>query len=191
MIAILGALLVLMSAGLAQAQSGTVTGRIATKDLPQGAAVVVSLEAPGLKITTPLKPVAIDQKKMQFLPQVVPVARGTTVTFLNTDSVQHNVFSPEGHYNLGSWRRGSREYTFAKPGVYTQLCRLHPDMLATVVVLDTPYFAAIDSTGTFQIADVPPGKYTLAVWSNKLKAASQAVAVQAGKRTAVVVTPAK
>ena len=140
---------------------------------------------------TAAKPVAIDQKRMTFLPHVLPVVRGTTVRFLNSDGVRHNVFSPEGRYNLGTWRRDGRDHTFSTPGVYTQLCRLHPDMAAFVVVLDTPYFATTDEKGAFQIAGVPAGKYTLVAWSEKAKPVRQAVVVEAARRATIDVVLTK
>ena len=185
---LIGVLAVCLSAGIADAQTGSLTGRVAVKGLPASPDVVVSLEAPGLKVTPPARPVAIDQKRKRLLPEFVPVVTGTTVQFLNSDSVQHNVFSPEGHYNLGTWRRGSRDHTFTKHGVYVQLCRLHPEMQAIVVVLDTPYFTIADRTGAFEINKVPPGKYTLVAWSDGFKAARQPVSIPPADRIAVSIT---
>jgi hypothetical protein len=81
------------------------------------------------------------------------------------------VFSPDNEsYNLGTWPKGeSRPYTFKKPGVYTQLCSIHPEMEAFIVVLANPYFAVADKDGQFKIADVPDGHYVLKVFSKKLK----------------------
>lgn len=190
--ALTAAMVLMISAGLAQAQSSTVTGQITAKGLPNSAGIVVSLEAPGLKVTPPAQPIEMDQKGMTFLTHVLPVMRGTTVRFLNSDAVGHNVFSPEGRYNLGTWPKGeTRDHTFNKPGVYTQLCRVHPEMEAFVVVLDTPYFATTDSTGTFDMTNVPPGKYTLVAWSEKLKTARQVVSVEAGKSATVSLTLTK
>ena len=173
----------------AWAQGGSVNGKISAKGLASSAGIVVSLEAPGLKVTPSPKPVEMDQRRQEFIPHVLPVVRGTTVRFLNSDRLGHNVFSPEGGYDLGSWTRGqTREYKFVKPGVYTQLCRLHSQMSAFVVVLDTPYFATTDAAGGFEIKDVPPGKYTLVAWSEKLKTQRQAVSVQSGKPISVALT---
>ena len=67
-----------------------------------------------------------------------------------------------------------------KSGVYTQLCRVHPDMEAFIVVLDTPYFAVTDAAGRFTIANVPPGSYTLTTWGKRLKKVERPVTVAAG-----------
>jgi plastocyanin len=171
------------------AEHGSVVGTVTATGLATNANIVVSLHAPGVHVTPPAAPVEMDQKGKAFVPHVLPVVEGTTVRFLNSDPFEHNVFSPEGRYDLGSWPRGqSKDHTFAKPGVYTQLCRIHPEMEAFVVVLDTPYFATTDASGAFRIADVPPGSYTLTAWSEKLKEARQSISVQGGKPTSVHVT---
>ena len=180
------AAVVLLLAHGANAQSGTVTGSVTAAGLRTNGDVVISLQAPGLKLYPPAKPVGMDQRGMLFIPHVLPVVTGTTVKFLNSDAVGHNVFSPEGKYNLGTWPQGeTKDQKFDKPGVYTQLCRVHSEMEAYVVVLDTPYFTTTDKTGAFQIKNVPPGTYTLVAWSEKLKSVKQPLTVEAGKPATV------
>ena len=175
--------------GAAAPQTGTVVGSVVAKGLRTSADIVVSLQAPGLKVAPPAAPIEMDQKSMLFAPHVLPVVTGTTVRFLNSDAVAHNVFSPEAKYNLGTWPQGeSRDHTFDKPGVYTQLCRVHPEMEGYVVVLETPYFAVTDRAGKFEIANVPPGTYTLVAWSEKLKSGQQEVKVESGKPVTVDLT---
>jgi plastocyanin len=184
-VAFVSAVAVAVTAAASQppaSRGATVRGRVSGKRLLGQDAVVVSLEAPGLAVHPPSAPVLMDQKGFQFVPHVLPVARGTTVRFLNGDPEPHNVYSPEGRYDLGTWRRGeTRDYTFEAPGVYTQRCRVHPEMIAYVVVLETPYFALRDSQGLFEIHDIVPGKYKLVVWSHKLDGLEQEVTLEEGK----------
>jgi plastocyanin len=172
--------------GAGSAISGTVkvTGLATSADV-----VVYVQEAPG---TFPLgKPVVMDQLKMQFIPHVLPVVAGTAVKFSNSDPTPHNVFSPDNEkYNLGTWPKGqSKDYTFSKcaktPCVYTQLCKVHPEMEGFVVVLQNPYFAVTDKDGHYEIAGVPPGNYTLAVWHARTKAQPKPVTVEAAKPATV------
>ena len=163
-------------------QATSVTGTVTATGLRTNADVVVSLQAPNLTVAPPAAPAVMDQRGMLFVPHVLVVVTGTTVRFLNSDPVAHNVFSPDGKYNLGTWPRGdTRDHTYTAPGVYVQLCRVHPEMEGYVVVLDTPYFAITDRAGAFKIANVPAGSYTLVAWSEKLKETRQAVTVEAGK----------
>ncbi len=179
------AALLFMSAATA-ADKGVVTGTVTAKGLRTNADLVVSLQAPGLKRAPPSKPIAMDQTGMLFVPHVLPVVAGTTVRFLNSDPTPHNVFSPEAKYNLGTWPQGeTRDYKFDKPGIYTQLCRVHPEMEAFIVVLETPYFAVTDRTGRFEIRNVPAGQYTLVVWGQRVKEAKQPVTVEGGKSVTV------
>ena len=123
----------------------------------------------------------------------MPVLAGTTVDFLNSDPVLHNVFSPDAcadHVNLGTWPQGqTKDYMFAKctklPCVYTQLCRVHTEMEAYIVVLQNPFFAVTTKEGHYDITNVPPGTYQLAVWHAKGKAQPKAVTVDAGKPAVV------
>jgi plastocyanin len=179
--ALAGALL--LAAGAEGAtRPGVVKGAVRAKGLKTNADMVVSLEAPGLAVTVPKTPVRIDQRGIRFVPRVTAVVAGTTVRFLNNDPEQHNVYSPEGRYNLGTWPPGdSRDYVFSKPGEYRQLCNVHPDMLAFVVVLATPYFAVTDAAGAFTISGVRPGSYKLVVWSEKLDGLERTIHVEAGK----------
>lgn len=170
-------------------EGSAVSGTVIVKGGRSSADIVVSLSAGGAEVLPakkPVEPVEMDQKGMLFIPRVLPVVKGTTVRFLNSDPVPHNVFSPEGKYNLGTWPTGeTRDHLFDKPGVHTQLCRVHPEMEAFVVVLETSYFAVTDKTGRFQIDNVPPAQYTLAAWGVKLKKYSQPVTVESGKPVAV------
>jgi len=164
------------------AEASTVKGTVSGKRLRSSEGIVVSLEAPGLEVKPPKAPVRIDQKSFQFVPHVTAVVRGTTVRFLNSDPEQHNVYSPEGRYDLGTWPPGEwRDHVFDKEGAFTQLCKIHPDMLAFVVVLGTPYFAVADKKGRFTIKDVPAGKYKLVAWSEKLDGLEQEIVVKDGQ----------
>ena len=159
----------------------TVEGTVTVKVAPSSEGAVVTLEAPGKKGSPPAE-VTVDQQGLKFLPHLSVVPLGTRVRFLNSDKEPHNVYSPEGRYNLGVWGPGdAREHTFAQAGAYTQLCNLHPDMLAFVVVVDTPYFAVTDAAGAFVVRGVPPGKYKLAVWHEKSDGLEREVEVVAGK----------
>jgi plastocyanin len=164
------------------AAPSVVSGTVVVKGVKSSADAVITLESPGLELSPPAEPVKIDQKGFRFIPHVVVVQTGTTIRFLNNDPEPHNVYSPEGRYNLGTWPTGdTRDHVFKKPGVYSQLCNIHPDMLAFVVVVDTPHFAVTDAKGAFAIRNVPPGKYTLVAWHEKKDGFEREVEVVAGK----------
>jgi plastocyanin len=162
------------------AAGGTITGKVeATPPRYLPDTVVYLKNVPGPKPAP--RTATLDQKGLKFVPHIVTIVAGDTVAFPNGDKVAHNVFSPEGSYNLGTFKPGEQfTRTFPKPGVYTQLCSIHPEMLGYIWVGDNPYAAAVDENGNFTIRDVPPGSYQIAVWNVKLKAADQSVTVTAG-----------
>lgn len=164
------------------ATAETVRGTVEVTGQGSNANAVVSIEASDLDYTPPAEPVKIDQKGFRFIPHITVVVPGATVRFLNNDPEPHNVYSPEGRYNLGTWPTGeTRDHTFDEPGIYTQLCNIHPDMLAYVVVLPTPYFAVTDAKGSFEVDGVRPGKYLLWAWHEKKDGLEREITVEAGQ----------
>lgn len=178
-------------ATLSTAADGSISGTVKAAGLASNADAVVWVQQAAGTFKPPTQPVTLDQKKMQFIPHVLPVVLGTTVRFLNSDPTPHNVFSPDlEKYNLGTWPQGqSKDRAFGTcakfPCVYTQLCRVHPEMEGFVVVLPNTYYAVSDKEGHFEISGVPPGQYTVAVWHPKLKAQPKPATVEAGKAAAL------
>lgn len=157
-------------------------GHVTCKGLRDNADAVVYVDQiAGKTFPPPESPALIDQKDMEFVPHVAVVLVGTTVDFLNSDALLHNVFSPDkcaDKFNLGSWPQGTkRSYTFKKPCAASLLCNVHPEMEGFVIVVPTPYYAVTDKTGAFTIENVPAGTYTLKVWHPKLKETSRQVTV--------------
>jgi plastocyanin len=171
-----------LCAATARADGGTLTGKVdATPPKYLADTVVYLKNVPGSHAP---KAHRMDQRGLKFIPTVLVVTQGDSVKFLNSDNVAHNVYSPDGEaYNLGTFKQNEdASYTFKKAGVYTQLCSIHPEMLAYVFVGQNPYAAAVDAKGQYTISDVPPGTYQLAVWNAaKLKAPDRSVTVVAGK----------
>jgi plastocyanin len=170
----------LLPALRAAGQVGSITGKVDATPPKYLEETVVYL-----KDAKPAAPrtLALDQKALKFQPKILVVAKGDTVKFLNHDTVAHNVYSPDGEaYNLGTFKpQEERTHTFDQVGPYTQLCSIHPEMLAFVFVAPSPHAAAVDAQGRFTIKDVPPGSYKLAVWNSHLKAPDKPVTVEAGK----------
>lgn len=175
------ALFLAFARAVAAAGTGSVAGKVtATPDKYLKDTVVYLKEVPG---TYAPKTHTMDQKGMEFRPHILIATVGDSVKFLNSDGVDHNVYTPDGDaYNLGMFPKGqSRDHTFTKPGTYTQLCSVHPEMLAYIFVGQNPYAAAVKKDGSFRIDNVPAGTWQLAVWNAKLKADDTPVTVDGGK----------
>lgn len=162
--------------------AGDIHGKVACKGTRDCADAVVYVDAiPGKTFPAPQAHEKVNQLNLVFEPHVLPVLVGTTVDFLNSDALLHNVFSPDAcaeKFNLGTWPKGQiRSFTFKKDCVATLLCKVHAEMEAFVVAVPTPYYAVTKADGSFRIADVPDGSYTAKVWHPKLKPASKPVTV--------------
>ena len=72
-----------------------------------------------------------------FLPSTLHADAGETITFVNRDSVAHNV-SGTGWGQYEDLARGEHFTTsFADPGIYPFACTLHPGMNGVIVVGQT------------------------------------------------------
>lgn len=168
--------------------------------------VVIALSpVPGAPSPPSSAAAAMDQRGLVFLPHVLAIQKGTTVTFLNNDNDQHNVYFLDDNtgetLDIGTWGPGvSVEHTFDVPGMVITLCKLHLEMAAYIVVLEHPWFTRVqldpDSlSASFSIEDVPAGDYELVAWHKKLKQKGGArrlsfadSAVEGGE---IVMTPAR
>lgn len=134
---------------------------------------VVYLEGDALNkgvYSPPAEHPMLDQKDLQFHPQVLPIIVGTTVDFPNRDNLFHNVFSysEPKDFDLGRYPKDdSRSVTFDRPGVVRVYCDIHAHMNATILVLQHPFFARPDNEGTFDIRGIPEGKYWLVFWYDR------------------------
>jgi plastocyanin len=172
---------VLFVASLAQA--GEVKGQVSAPGLKSAENIAVYIDAiPGKKFDHPAQHVSVDQRNLIFIPHTIVILRGTTVDFLNSDHVAHNVYWP----SINGEKRLRHSLTIVSPshqksfqfddlGAAQILCNLHPEMVGYIVVVPTPYFALTGNDGTFTIKDVPPGTYTLKTWSEDGKPTTQTV----------------
>jgi plastocyanin len=177
----------ILAAVCAAAQAGDISGKVAAG---KGISVVYVEAVPGKTFPAPATPLQMDQKSLLFQPHILVAPVGATVEFLNSDKVQHNIFWPAisnnkklGH-NLGTWPTGEkRAFKFETPGIVPLLCNVHPEMSGYVIVTPTPLYAETDAAGSFKIANVPDGSYTVTAWHEGFKPQSKPVTV-AGPATA-------
>jgi plastocyanin len=176
--ALLGALV--MSFGASDLLAANVDVNVRDRDgqsLPQ---VVVLLETGGGDSTQSsgsTTSAVVDQLHQQFVPGVIAVRTGTAISFPNSDSVSHQVysFSPAKRFELGLYRGVPRDpVVFDKPGIVVLGCNIHDNMIGYVYVTDAPYFGTTDERGHFRTT-VVPGKYRVHVWSPRFSKSDNAV----------------
>lgn len=133
---------------------------------------IVYAEPIGAKLPAPKRSRAvIDQVKRQFVPLVSVVQTGTAVAFPNKDNIEHDVysFSPAKRFELHLYHGiPAKPVIFDKPGLVVMGCNIHDQMIAYLLVVDTPWFAKTDAHGEASIDDVPPDAYRLTVWHYRM-----------------------
>jgi len=81
----------------------------------------------------------IHQQGRVFSSESVTIKKGDALTFVNDDSIPHNILSTTrgNEFNLGSQPPGmSTDVTFKEAGDVQVICAIHPRMKMTVKVTD-------------------------------------------------------
>lgn len=159
--------------------------------------VVVSLEGVSAKSTgASQKPVVLDQKGCEYIPAILALQTGQTLTVKNSDPVLHNVHATPDpklgnkEKNLAQLPKGpDLTFSFDKPEPFLRFkCDVHPWMFAWISVFDHPYFSVSGKDGTFKIANVPPGKYKLVANHRKAGQTTQEIEVKDGEDAKVALS---
>ncbi len=134
-------------------------------------------------------PAVLDQIKCVYVPHVVAVQAGQTLRLKSSDALLHNVHlkcavNPDANYGFPG--PGQRDIRLALPKApFAVKCDVHPWMSAWIGVFDHPWFAVTADDGSFTIARVPPGTYTLVAWQESLPQQQQQITVSDGGQTDV------
>jgi plastocyanin len=97
--------------------------------------VLVGLSAGALAATN----LTITQKGRVFSVESVSIKKGEALTFVNDDTVPHNIVSTSkgNEFNLGSQPPGAAtDVTFKDAGEAQVICAIHPRMKMTVKITD-------------------------------------------------------
>jgi plastocyanin len=169
----------------AGASSEQVAGRIQTRVRSGASAATAVVYAERVDAPAPVRPGAfsITQKSKTFIPRVLVVPTGSSVSFPNEDPIFHNVFSLSAPqpFDLGLYRAGvATSRTFTQPAVYYVFCNIHPQMVAFLVVAPSTFVAMAAADGSWSL-DVPPGRYRITALSER--ASPVAIEVTVGKGT--------
>jgi len=132
---------------------------------------VVSVEAPGRA------PAAgrftVNQRDMKFMPEVLVIPVGSTISFGNLDPFRHHVysFSAARRFELKLFGEGqTRPVTFDRVGLVAIGCNIHDAMQGFIHVVDTPFARKTDASGRVTITGLPGGSHRLRVWHALLRA---------------------
>jgi plastocyanin len=140
---------------------------------------------PAVPVAHPAAPlVTIDQVHKAFVPRASVVQVGTAVSFPNSDNIRHSIysFSAPKIFTLRLYSgTPSSPVVFDKTGVVVLGCNIHDQMLAWVLVIDTPYMIHSDADGYATLSNLPAGDYVLRAWHEPLaeEAAGEALHLDA------------
>ncbi|MFL6447975.1 MAG: hypothetical protein ACJ746_09845 [Bryobacteraceae bacterium] len=132
----------------------------------------------------------LKQEGKTFIPHVLAVPVGSSITFPNDDPIFHNVFSMTrpGPFDLGLYRAGdSKTRVFTKPATYRVFCNIHPQMSAVLLVLPTSFIAEANKDGAYRM-DVPPGRYRVTAWSERSEPVTEELSVESSPVSAPAMT---
>jgi len=141
---------------------------------------LVWLEPVGRAPKRPPAAFTMTTRSKTFLPHVLAVPAGSTITFPNEDPIAHNLFSltAANTFDLGLYRKGAgKDHKFDAPGVVNVYCNVHPSMSAVVHVMTTPYYGFTDANGNYSF-DVPPGKYRVTAWNEQGGSAASEIEIK-------------
>jgi len=110
---------------------------------------------------------ALVQQNKTFLPRILTVIQGESVRFPNMDTIYHNVWSQSRTktFDLGLYKYPDvKSVVFDQPGFVTVFCNIHPQMIATVLVLPNTKSTVTNAAGTYRIENIPPGEWPVYAW---------------------------
>lgn len=138
----------------------------------------------------PATPAILDQVACMYTPRVVVAQAGQDVHIKNSDQTLHNVHTYKGPATLFNVAQVQGfppiKRKFPQPGdVIKFKCDVHPWMTGYLLVTDNPFFAVTGDDGSFALASLPDGKYTIEAWHERFGTMTQEVTVAGGKAAEV------
>jgi plastocyanin len=110
----------------------------------------------------PDTPLVMAQQNTTFVPNLLIVPIGGTVTFPNRDAFFHNVFSysTPRSFDLGRYPRGeTRTVQFTQPGIVRIFCEIHASMFATILVAPSSQYREVVPGEEFCFPNLAAGRY--------------------------------
>lgn len=158
-----------------------------------GTPSVVTLQGPGLSTPTEQPPV-IDQRGLVFDPTELIARVGDTVTVTNSETIAHNVHvrltdTDSTIFIADTDPGGHARFVVDHEGGYDVTCDEHPGMRTFVYATSAPLSAFAARDGDFVLPNVPPGSYTLSVWSVDPTQRQETAVEVTGSSTEVTLVP--
>ena len=124
----------------------------------------------------------LDQKQCQYEPHVIAIPVNSELKIHTSDPINHNIhtYSFENDPINIMFLPGQDAYSqeMEEAEIIKVECDLHNWMRAWIVVTPNAYSTVSDSDGSFEIPDVPPGKYELTAWHETLGSITKSITVR-------------
>jgi plastocyanin len=150
--------------------------------------VYVKEGLPQGKFAVPSEAVVLDQKGCRYSPHVLGIMAGQPLKITNTDTADHNIHDMPSNnpaFNesqMPTDQPVTKKFPNAEMMIPVQ-CNQHSWMRAYINVMPHPYFAVSAADGSFEIKNLPPGEYTIAVVHEKF--GEQTMKVNVGPKETV------
>ena len=180
----------------ASEQEGTVyaqDGDVNSNSTLPNAFVYIKSGSGNLSAPIPHNSVILTQQGCMYEPHVLGVIAGQPLQIVTPDPTTHNVHvTPKinKEWNV-TQEPGSPSIMkmFTQPEIMIPVhCNIHPWMKAYIGVVSNPYFAVTDNQGGFAIKGVPPGDYTVEVWTASFGTQEQHVTARPGESPSITFT---
>ena len=123
----------------------------------------------------------LNQKQCQYKPHVIAIPVNSELKIHTSDPINHNIhtYSFENDPINIMFLPGQDAYSqeMEEAEIIKVECDLHNWMRAWIVVTPNAYSTVSDSDGSFEIPDVPPGKYELTAWHETLGSITKSITV--------------
>jgi hypothetical protein len=148
--------------------------------------VYVKQSSATLPSKPPDTPVVLTQKGCEYEPHVMGVMVGQPFEVMTLDPTTHNIHilaKINKEWNV-TQQPGSpsvvRRFKYAEVMIPIR-CNVHPWMKAYLGVMKNPFYAVTGKNGSFTLKGLPPGDYTIEVWTALFGTQEHHVTVRSGE----------
>lgn len=143
--------------------------------------VVVYVSAGAPDDAAPSTAAIFAQKGCRYIPHLLAFQVNQELKITNEDQTVHNVH-PQPKRNR-EWNKSQPpgappiRVSYEQAEFIPVKCNVHPWMHGTLAVMPNSHYAVTGAGGSFSLANLPPGKYTITAWHESYGEQSQEVTI--------------